>query len=115
MRPGSRFFMEPLRSLAFGGIGAAYVPLGDPLEAPSRSFLVQNLTDAALVFSFGDGIDHFVLPPYGQFVYDASANKTHQTNNLLQNNLVLSVKQETAAPTIGNVYCSIFSGEGNSR
>jgi len=114
MATGKRFFMEPLRSLAFGAIGAAYVRIGTPIDSAARSFLVQNLTNATMIFSFGNDIDNFVLPAYGQFVYDSSANRTNRKDNLLPNNLSLYVKQETAAPTTGTVYFSIFAGDKDS-
>jgi len=104
--------MEPLRSLAFGSIGAAYARVGVPISGPARSFLVQNLTDVTLIFSWGDGIDHFVLPANTQFVYDASSNKTHISENVLSVDMALYVKESAAAPTSGNVYFSVFGSEG---
>jgi len=113
MSPGNRFFMEPLRSLAFGSIGAAYTAVGSSLQGPARSFLVQNLTNVTLMFSWGNDIDHFVLPASTQFVYDSSSNKTHIRENLVSANTFLYVKEETAGPTSGNVYFSVFGGEGS--
>ena len=113
MMPGNRFFMEPLRSLAFGSIGAAYVLVGSSLQGPARSFLIQNFTDASLIFSWGNDIDHFILPANSQFLYDLSANKTHKKENLLSANTSLYVKEESVSPTSGNVYFSVFCGEGS--
>jgi len=113
MSLGSRFYMEPLRSLAFGSIGAAYVSVGTSLSAAARSFLVQNLTDVTLIFSWGEDIDNFVLPTNTQFVYDSSSNKTHTEENLLAERTALFVKQDLAAPTSGSVYFSVFGSEGS--
>jgi len=107
--------MEPLRSLAFGSIGAAYVSVGTPFNSVVRSFLVQNLTDVTLIFSWGEDIDNFVLPTNTQFVYDSSSNKTHTEENLLAEGTSLFVKEELVAPTSGNVHLAVFSSEGSSR
>ena len=51
-----RMLFEPVRSIAAAAIGPAYMGVGTGVDHPIRQFLIQNLTDAALMFSF-DGIN----------------------------------------------------------
>lgn len=104
-----RFRAEPVRSLAFGSIGATYMGVGSALTHPIRQFFIQNLTDALLMFSF-DGIDdHFPLPENGFFVSDITTNKGLGGGWFLSEGDRLYVK-EIQTPTAGSVYFSTFYG-----
>lgn len=104
-----RLMLEPVRSLAFGSIGAAYMGVGTSIEKPARVFLIQNLTDESLMFSF-DGIDdHLPLPRDGYFVFDIAANKTTESGFFLGEGTRLYVK-EIGTPTVGAVYFTTFYG-----
>jgi mannitol-specific phosphotransferase system IIBC component len=101
--------LEPLRSLAFGSIGAAYVGVGSVLSNPARILFIQNLTDAQLLFSL-DGIDdHFPLPASGFILLDVSSNKTLGEGLFLAENSRLYVKED-GTPTSGSVYFTVFYG-----
>ena len=110
MAEGQRFQAEPLRSLAFGAIGVNYAPIGLALSHPSRLMLIQNLTDATLMFSIDGLLDHFVLPANGYIVNDITANKVTDDGFFLAVGQRLYVKQ-IGVPTSGAVYFSVFHGQ----
>lgn len=104
-----RLMPETVRSLAFGSIGAAYAGVGTTLSRPCRIFMVQNLTDENLMFSF-DGInDHFPLASWGYLLLDITSNKTLNQGYFLAEGTRLYVKQ-IGAPTEGSVYFTTFYG-----
>lgn len=104
-----RLLAEPVRSLAAASIGAAYMGIGTALVHPSRIILVQNLTDAALMFSI-DGInDHFALPEGGFLLLDVSTNQTHTQGFFISQGQRFYVK-EIDVPLTGSVYFSTFYG-----
>lgn len=104
-----RFTPETVRTIAFGSIAAGYMGVGTAVNHPIRQFLIQNLTDAILMFSF-DGInDHFPLPSNGFFLDDICSNVTHSAGWFLAEGTRLYVK-EIGVPTSGTVYFSVFYG-----
>lgn len=107
-----RLQTEPVRTitgLTIAAAGASYSGIGTAMTHPIRMFLLQNLTDAALMFSL-DGIsDHFPLPPNGYMLLDITANKTITTGYFLAEGQRLYVK-ELATPTDGSVYLTVFYG-----
>jgi len=101
---------ESLRSLAFGAIGAAYMSVGTATDHPARMVLIQNLTDADLMFSF-DGInDHFPIKFNSSFILDVSSNKTIDTGFFIEKGTKLYTKQ-IGVPSSGGVYFTVFYGE----
>lgn len=104
-----RMLFEPQRSLAFGSIGAGYMGVGTAVDHPIRQFIIQNLTDATVQFSF-DGInDHFPLPAGGLFIDDITSNKAVSNGFYLAEGDRLYVKQ-LGVPTTGAVYFSVVYG-----
>lgn len=100
---------EALRSLAFGSIGAGYMGVGTALAQPARIIMVQNYTDAQLLFSL-DGIDdHFPIVSNGQLILDLSSNKTVDTGFFMAEGDRLYVKQ-LGVPTMGSVYFTALYG-----
>lgn len=104
-----RFAAEPLRSLAFGSIGAGYMGVGTAISNPSRIIKVDNLTDATLLFSFDGITDHFVLPANGFLLLDITANKSVSDAYFLAQGQRLYVKQ-SGVPTSGAVYFTTIYG-----
>lgn len=102
---------SPLRSLAFGSIGAAYVGVGTALTTPVRIVHVLNTTDVTLIFSWDGVADHFVLPSNGYMVIDLTTNKLSSSGFFLPGAKRLYVKQETGAPSAGKVYFSLVYSE----
>lgn len=99
--------MEPIRSLAFGSIGASYAAVGTGLEFPAREFLINNLTDADLMFSFNGVNDHFVLASRSAWINDCCANQVGTEGFFLRRTNVLYVKR-IGTPTSGSVYLSVI-------
>ncbi len=105
-----RFQAEPVRSLAFGSIGAGYTGVGTSVSHPIRQFLIQNLTDVTLMFSFDGVDDHFPIPANGFFLDDISSNRSQSVQGwYLAQGTRLYVK-EIGVPTLGSVYFSTFYG-----
>jgi hypothetical protein len=105
-----RLQMEPLRTLAFGAIGAGYVAVGTATSHPARQILVQNLTNQTMIFSFDSVNDHFVLPANGFLLDDIASNKSFVSGFYLAQDVVLYAKDAGIAPASGAVYFSVFYG-----
>lgn len=104
-----RYRAEPVRTAAFGAIVAGYTGVGTAVSHPVRQFLLQNLTDATVMFSFDGVNDHFPLPANGFFLSDITSNAAVSMGFFLAEGDRLYVK-EVGVPTIGNVYFSAFYG-----
>lgn len=105
-----RFRAEPVRSLAAGSVAAGYTAIGTPVTHPIRQFLIQNMTDAAVMLSFDGVNDHFPLPAGGFFVDDISSNRSTSVQGwYLAQDSQLWVKR-LGIPTTGSVYFSVFYG-----
>lgn len=108
MAQGRRLRADALRSLAFGGISGAYAPVGTAFPEPIRIMMLQNLTDANVIFSFTGNTDHIVVPSGGFVLLDVMTNQWEDSGFAIQVGTIMHVKQESAGPTTGNVYISAF-------
>lgn len=107
-----RVMPEPVRSTAFGSISGSYVGIGSAFANPVHWFMVQNLTDQAVMISW-DGInDHFPLPANGYVIMDVGSNKTLTGGTfMVAQGTRFYVKALTGVlPGVGSVYLSIFYG-----
>lgn len=104
-----QFEVETVRSLAFGSIvgGGTYTAVGTVIDHPARLILIQNLTDATLMFSFNGTADHFPLATLSHLMLDITTNKTRDHGYFLEKNKGLYVTQ-IGAPTTGSVYFTSF-------
>lgn len=105
-----RMKFEPLRSLAFGSIGAAYAALGAVMANPVRFLALTNTTDVSILFSFDGVNDHLVLPSMGFLVLDITANRSQDTGFYLSEGDRAYVKQASGAAGSGSVYLSVMYG-----
>lgn len=114
MAAGNELRAEELRGLAIGSIGASYVAVGTPIAHPINMFMVQNLTDATMGFSFDGVIDHFVLPPYGMWVADTVTNRQETNIGLfLGKGTSFYVKKLDTPPVgVGSVYVTTLYARG---
>lgn len=104
-----RLDYEDLRSLAFGGISGAYAGVGLPFVNPVRMIKVTNYTDANILISFNGVDDKDFIPAYSAFIYDYGSNKADAAGLLEQPAAQrIYVKQESGAPTTGNVYVTVM-------
>ena len=96
-------WFEPIRSLAFGGIGLVYAPIGAEIDHPTRVFIINNTTDIPVVISF-DGISsHLLLMEGVNYIIDTASNGIS-----LPKGTIFYVRQGTAvAATEGLVAVSI--------
>ncbi len=100
--------LDPIRSLAFGSIGAAYNAVGTSLADPARLIVFNNLTDASVFFSLDGITDHLILPPNGFKLFDITMNKVHEDGFFIAEGTVIYVKQVSGAPTNGSVYIEVI-------
>lgn len=105
-----RLRAEPLRSLAFGSIGAAYMGIGTSFEHPIRQIILINNTDVNVVISLDGVNDHVVLISSSQIILDVTANKTREQGWYIAEGERLYVKEESSSPASGSVYLSAFYG-----
>jgi hypothetical protein len=104
-----KILAEPVRSLAFGLIGAAYVGIGTAIDHPARILRIQNLTDEILFFSY-DGInDHEVLAPNSFLLLDIDANSSREMGCYIAEGTRIYVKR-SGVPTSGAVYVTVYYG-----
>ena len=109
MNESLRITAEPVRSLAAGAIGVAYMGIGTVMTRPIRVFMIQNLTDVGLWFSFDGITDHFPLASSSFILIDVTSNQTFSQGFFLAEGERLYVKQ-LAVPTAGAVYLTTFYG-----
>ncbi len=106
-----RLKAEPQRAIVFGNITTSYVGIGSPYTNPVRLYMLQNLTDQILQFSW-DGIhDHFPLAAGGSMILDITSNKS-ATGGMFAaaegDRTYVLYPQDP--PTTGTVYLTIFYG-----
>lgn len=104
-----RMQFEPVRTLAAASIIAGYMGVGTAIDHPARQFLVQNLTDVTLMFSFDGVVDHFALPANGFFLSDVTSNMAVSKGFYLAEGERLYVR-EIGVPLTGSVYFSVIYG-----
>lgn len=105
---------EPLRSIAFGSIGAAYTAIGTPLAHPSHIIHIQNTTDQGMLISYDGSTDHEFVGADGFILLDISTNRTRSEGFFFPVGMSVYVKEAGAAPSIGTVYVSSYFGTDNN-
>lgn len=109
MANGTRMLWEPFRVVASGGIGAAYVAMGDPVAFPARIVSVINLCNETLYLST-DGIeDMIVAPAGGGRIWDICTNRTGGSLNGAYEavNTTFYVRSPSGAATGDSVYLEL--------
>lgn len=102
-----RVAFEAVRTLAFGGIGAAFAVLGTPLANPIRFISLSNLTDVAVTVTFDGTTDHLILPTLFTIVIDTNDFSNFDENALIRQGTQLSIKQTAGAAASGAFYASV--------
>lgn len=105
-----RILPEPVRTIAFGAIGAGYMGIGTAIDNPARLFFLQNLTDQLLMFSWDGVTDHFPLPSEGFLLMDVTSNKSISQGFFVGEGTRFYVRDTGIAPTVGAVYLAVFYG-----
>lgn len=108
---GTKVAYEPIRELAFGDIGAAYVGLS-PTTDHTRILRFVSTLNAEVYISI-DGISNHIRLASNSFVlYDYSTNKIQNDGLFLAQGTILYVKLVGAAATSGSLWCEIVYGAG---
>ncbi len=107
MTIGNRLRFDVMRSLAYTSINNSWVAVGSSLTHPASQILIQNLTDATLVFSFDGVNNHFALPTSGFFLDDITTNKVSPAGGLYLPVGTTLYVQEVGTPGSGSVYFSV--------
>lgn len=106
---------EPIRSMAFGLITAAYQPVGTPLENPVRILKIKNATDVILFISFDGVNDHEIEFASKGDVNDYGANRSPNSDLLeLSAGTTIYVRAANAGalPVSGSIYITaIYAGK----
>lgn len=102
--------IDNCRTIAFGAIGALYVPIGNMIENSGRMIFLQNWTDGDLWFSNNGIDDKFPLRAGDKIVLDITTNQSFGRGLFLPYGSYLYVKQKTV-PTSGEVHFTLFCGE----
>lgn len=110
---GLRVEAEAMRRLAFGGIGAAFAPIGTGFSNETRITVIENATDVNLTFSL-DGVTEWLdLSAGGTATFDWCTNKTTQSEALVRGAFepfYVRRGPDGAAPTLGRVNVSMVYG-----
>lgn len=105
-----RLQCEEVRVLPFTSISGAYMGVGTPIDHPARLMWINNLTDGALMCSFDGVTDHFPLPANSFLILDITSNKTVSQGFYIAEGTRLYVRELGSAPTMGEVYLTVFYG-----
>ena len=101
----SRVFFEPIKTLAFGGISAAYAAVGAATTHEVRIFKISNNTEGDMYFTTNSSQDEMFVPKGTFVLYDLQANNYEKTDPkfVLEVGTQFYCKQITA-PVSGSVY-----------
>ena len=106
--------LEPLRTLAFGGISGTYAAVGTAFVNPSRLICFTNNTDGDLIFSRDPLLiaGEIFIAAGGFKLFDISTNRrpSNQDDLVFEIGTQWYVKQVTA-PTEGDVYIETIFAE----
>src|SRR3990167_5621049 len=102
--------IDVVKSLAAGSIVAGYTLIGSELYYASRVLIVQNLTDASLMFSDDGTNDKFPLAAGTSFVLDIATNDAQEDPWFYPAKKKIYVKR-IGTPTTGSVYVTSIYGK----
>jgi hypothetical protein len=107
-----RATLDILRSVAFGSITNAFLPIGTPLGHQTRIIHFINDTDGG-VFISTDGVNNMLYIPAGSFIlYDVTTNRESGASTFVfAVGTQFYVKYNTA-PTKNSFYLACLYGDG---
>lgn len=109
---GTRVVFEPLRSVAFGGVNAAYTAVGTATTDHSRLISIFNSTDTDVLLSFDGSTDHMRIASGTGQVLDLSTNKIRDDGLFLAQGTIFYIKRAAGAPSTGNVWIQVMAAAG---
>ena len=103
----ARVEIEPLRSIAFGGISAAYASVGTTFAHEIRMMRIINNTDGDMIFTddITEAAGKLFVPANTFVLWDFQANMNARKDDSYVKAIAtqISVKQSTAATT-GDIF-----------
>ncbi len=103
---------DALRSVAFGAITNAFLPIGTPFTHMNRIIKFSNTTDSDLFISY-DGVTVNDIVAAGGFVlYDFTSNAVSSANTFVNSLSTQLYVRYGAAPTKGAIYVTCIYGQG---
>ena len=107
----NRARFEPLRSIGFASISAAYAAVGTPLDHPVRAFCITNDTQGDMIVSLDNTLaaGNMFIAAGSYKLYDVQSNmNAHKDDRYtLAIGDQFYVKQVTA-PVLGDVYLEVI-------
>ncbi len=100
--------IDVLRSVAFGGISATFVPVGPPQAYQARIICFTNTSNADVIFSMNGTTDQLLVPAGGFKLFDITTNHrpVNQDDFCFANGTQWYVRS-AAAVSSGAVYIEI--------
>jgi len=101
----ARVFFEPVKTLGFAAIGAAYAAVGAATTHEVRLVCITNNTEGDMYFSVDGTLDHMFVAAGSFKLFDLQANNYEKTDPkfVLEVGTQFYVKQ-IEAPVSGSVY-----------
>lgn len=112
MAYGRRVAFEPLRTMAFGGIGAVYAAVGTATIDSSRLISIFNSTDADVIISIDGVSDHIILPAGSGQALDLTTNEVKDDGLFLKKGTIFYAKKAAVAPSSGSLWIQVMYAEG---
>lgn len=96
---------EPIKTLGFAGIGAAYAAVGDPTSNEVRLICITNNTEGDMYFTTDTSQDEYFVAAGSFKLFDLQTNNTPKSDPkwVYKVGTQFYVKQITA-PVSGSVY-----------
>lgn len=106
-----RVRLEAIRTLAFGGIGAAYAAIGVSTTQQVRVVKFDNATNVDIYFSIDGVLDQIWLPSGGFFLLDLTTNKVRDDGFFIDEGTFFYARAVGALPTSGSVrVTTVYAG-----
>jgi len=109
----ARANLEALRTLAFGGISAAYAAVGTAAANPARLICFTNNTEGDVIFSRDSALsDGVVIVPAGSFkLFDIQSNlNVNKEDRFVFDQGTQWYVKQVEAPVSGSVYIEMLYG-----
>lgn len=112
MAYGRRARFEALRTLAFGGIGAAYAACGGATTDYTRIVSFFNGTDVDVTVSLDGVTDHLRVSSGSGQVFDLTANEVKDDGLFIPVGTTFYLKQSVGAPSKGSFWIQVMNATG---
>lgn len=99
---------SPLRSAAFGSIGAAYATIGTALTERAIVIAFKNATNGDVVVSTNGTADHLYMPAGSYAIWDVRTNAPFHTDYLFAIGTQFYVKDGSVATSSGSFYIEVL-------